>query len=496
MPSVESLILIGGVLVLLSILASTLSGKLGIPGLVLFLAVGMLAGEDGIVGLPFDDYAVAHAVGTVALVLILFDGGLQTPWRAFRRAWRPAVALSTVGVVITVVVTGLAATWLLDLPLAMGLLLGAIVGSTDAAAVFGVLRGQGLRLKERIGSTLEIESGSNDPMAVLLTVALIAVVTGEMEGAGGLALFFGQQAVLGAVGGVAVGWLGARTADRIQLRAPGLYPALSMGVAFLAFGLPAFFGGSGFLAVYLAGLVMGNSRLIFKRGILLAHDGAAWVAQIVMFVVLGLLATPSRLVGVWWEGLLVAGVLILVARPLAVGLTLLPMGFRLREVGFISWAGLKGAIPIILAIYPLLAGLDQAQLLFDVVFFVVLVSALSQGWTLPRVARWLGVRSDGPGTPAISLELTSLRHLEGDIVEYLVQRDAPVAKRPIRDLNVPSGAVISMIVRDDEVVPPRGDTCVLPGDYVFVIMRQRCRETVDRLFSPDAPSDVLQESDP
>ncbi len=286
MPSVESLILIGGVLVLLSILASTLSGKLGIPGLVLFLAVGMLAGEDGIVGLPFDDYAVAHAVGTVALVLILFDGGLQTPWRAFRRAWRPAVALSTVGVVITVLVTGLAATWLLDLPLAMGLLLGAIVGSTDAAAVFGVLRGQGLRLKERIGSTLEIESGSNDPMAVLLTVALIAVVTGEMEGAGGLALFFGQQAVLGAVGGVAVGWLGARTADRIQLRAPGLYPALSMGLALLAFGLPAFFGGSGFLAVYLAGLVMGNSRLIFKRGILLAHDGAAWVAQIVMFVVL------------------------------------------------------------------------------------------------------------------------------------------------------------------------------------------------------------------
>jgi potassium/hydrogen antiporter len=248
MYPVEGLVFIGGGLLVLAILSSTLSGKVGVPGLVLFMGIGMLAGEDGVGGIVFDDYPLAHAIGTLALVLILFDGGLQTPWRSFRTAWKPAVTLSTVGVLLTAGLTGVAAAWLLDVPLMVGLLLGSIVGSTDAAAVFSILRGQGLHLKERIASTLEIESGSNDPMAVLLTLAFVSLLLGEVEAGWSLAGFFVQQAVIGAVGGIAVGAAGVWVSNRVTLSALGLYPALVLGTGLLAFGLPAYLGGSGFLS--------------------------------------------------------------------------------------------------------------------------------------------------------------------------------------------------------------------------------------------------------
>ena len=483
MPSVDGLILLGAALLLAAILSSKLSAGVGIPTLVIFMAVGMLAGEDGPLGLVFDDFALAHGAGTVALLLILFDGGLRTPLKSVRLGWRPALALSTVGVLFTAGLTGAFASWLLGLPPVVGLLLGSIVGSTDAAAVFAILRGQGLVLRERISATLEVESGSNDPMAVLLTLGLIAYLTGAMEPGWSVATFFLQQALVGVAGGLAVGWLGSSTVNRVRLDAAGLYPVLTIGFALLAYGLPAYLGGSGFLSVYIAGIVMGNARLVFKRGVLQAHDGAAWMAQIVMFVTLGLLATPSRIVDVAVPGTLVAGVLIFVARPAAVFVTLAPFGFAWRDLVFLSWAGLKGAVPIVLAIYPLLGGVPDALGLFDIVFFVVLLSALLQGWSLPWVATRLGVREADRFAPPISLEITSLREVDGDIVDYLVAPDSLAAGRRVRDLAFPESAVIAMLVRGQEMIPPRGSTTIEAGDHVFVVLKPPVRPLVDRMFA-------------
>jgi potassium/hydrogen antiporter len=484
MYPVDLLVLLAGGMLVVAILSLTLSGRLAVPGLVLFMGIGMLAGEDGIGRFPFDNHPLAHAVGTFALVLILFDGGLRTPWSSFRRAWKPAATLATVGVVLTAGVTGMAAAWILGLPLLLGLLLGSIVGSTDAAAVFSILRGQGLRLRQRLASTLEIESGSNDPMAILLTLGCVWILIGDLTPGWELAGFFLQQAGLGAVGGLAVGWLGIRVVSRIPLNSAGLYPLLTLGVGLLAYGIPAFFGGSGFLAVYLAGLVLGNSRMSFKREVLLAHDSGAWMAQISMFVMLGLLATPSRLLDVAMEGLLMAVVLALVARPAAVFLSLAGQGFSVRELTFLSWAGLKGAIPIILAIYPLLLGVEEGELLLDVVFFVVLFSALTQGWTLGPVARWLGVREEPPPEPPVTLEISALSHVDGDIVEYRVDGDAFAAGRLVRELALPESAVLAMIAREQEVIPPRGTTRIQEGDHVFVVLKPEVRPIVDRMFSP------------
>ncbi len=483
MYAVDALILVGATLLMVAILSNTLSSRIGVPGLVIFLAVGMLAGEDGVGGIAFNEYPIAHAVGTMALVLILFDGGLQTPWRSFRIAWKPAVTLATVGVVVTAGITGLAASWILGIPLLAGLLLGSIVGSTDAAAVFSVLRGRGLHLRPRVASTLEIESGSNDPMAVLLTLGCLGILTGTMTPGWEMGGFLLRQALIGTVGGVGIGWLGARVLNRVNLQAAGLYPAFTLALGFLAYGLPAYLGGSGFLAVYLAGLVLGNANIVFKRGVFMAHDGGAWMAQITMFVMLGLLAQPSELPGVAVEGLLVALVLVFVARPVAVALSILPFGFAPRETGFIAWAGLKGAIPVILAIYPLLLGVEEGGLIFNVVFFVVLLSALTQGWSLPPVARWLGVREAARPEPPVTLEISSLKHVDGDIVEYAVAPDSWVAGHLVRDLALPDTAVIAVIARGQEVIPPRGRTPIEPGDHVFVVMRPRIRARVDRLFS-------------
>jgi cell volume regulation protein A len=487
MPNIDHLILLAAALLLTATLSSKLSVRAGVPALVVFMGIGMLAGEDGPLGLAFDDFELAHAAGTVALLLILFDGGLRTSLASVRLAWRPALVLSTAGVALTAGLTGLFASWVLGLPPILGMLLGSIVGSTDAAAVFAILRGQELALRDRISATLEVESGSNDPMAVLLTLGLVSYLAGEMAPGWPVLTFFLRQSLIGAAGGLAIGWLGISLVNRVRLNAAGLYPVLTAGVALLAYALPAYLGGSGFLSVYLAGIVMGNARLVFKRGLLQAHDGGAWMAQILMFVTLGLLATPSRIADVALEGTLLACALIFVARPAAVCATLAPFGFRPRELAFLSWAGLKGAIPIILAIYPLLAGVQQGLLLFDVVFFVVLASALLQGWSLPWVAERLGVREQRPAAPPVSLEITSLRDVDGDIVDYLVEADTLAAGRKVRDLALPESAVVAMVVRGTEIIPPRGTTVIRPGDHVFVVIKPAARALVDRMFAPRPP---------
>ncbi|MBA4157496.1 MAG: potassium/proton antiporter [Gemmatimonadetes bacterium] len=482
---VDQLLLIGAILLLIGIVSSKLSLRMGMPVLVLFLILGMLAGEEGIGGIVFDNFVVAHGIGTVALAAILFDGGLRTPLGAIRSAWKPSVLLATVGVLITSLVTGVAAAYILDVPLLLGILLGSIVGSTDAAAVFSVLRSQGLRLRERLAATLEIESGSNDPMAIFLTIGVIEMLLGRIGMGPDLLQLFVLQMGVGTITGLLFGYMAVRLINYINLEAAGLYPVLTGACGLLAFGVAASLGGSGFLAIYLAGIVIGNSRLVFQRGTFLFHDGLAWVGQILMFVVLGLLSTPSALAEVAAEGLLVAAVLIFIARPLAVIPLLLPFRFSLREQIFIAWVGLKGAVPIILATFPLLFGLPDGALLFNVVFFVVLVSAIVQGGTLPIVARQLGLEEEAEPSPPVTLEITSLRDVDADIVEYTLGKDSRAAGRRLNQLALPDGVVVAMIARENTLIPPRGSTTILPGDHLFIVLRPETRPLVDRIFSRD-----------
>jgi cell volume regulation protein A len=489
MFAVDALILVTGVLLLAAVASSSFSSRFGVPALVLFVAAGMLAGSEGIGGIDFENYEWAHGVGTVALAIILFDGGLRTSYASFRRGLAPALGLATVGVALTTVITGAAAAWVLGLPLIEGMLLGAIVGSTDAAAVFSALRGSGLRLRGRVDAALEVESGANDPMAVFLTLGLLEVRLGRMEPGWGLAWFFVLQIVVGAAVGLGMGWAGVQLNRRLRLAATGLYPVLATAVALLAFGVAAELHGSGFLAVYLAGIVGGNERTVQRRGVLFFTDGIAWLAQIVMFVVLGLLSFPSHVLAVAWQGLSIGAVLIVVARPLAVAAVLMPFRFTAREVAFIAWAGLKGAVPIVLALFPLLLGLPSGKLLFNVVFFIVLLSAVTQGWSLPAAARRLGVEEQGDEDPPVALELLAPDgEVAGDVVRYAITSRSAAAGRMLRDLSLPEGAVVAMVVRAGELIPPAGVTEIRPGDHVSVVIRPEVRAAVDAAFA-DAPAD-------
>jgi potassium/hydrogen antiporter len=479
---VDRIMLTVAVLLLVGIASSKFSSRLGLPVLVLFLALGMIAGEEGIGGIEFENYVFAHGLGTLALAVILFDGGLRTSKRSLRAVFAPAISLATAGVAITAGITGVAAAWLLKIPLLQGLLLGSIIGSTDAAAVFAVLRGRGVNLRKRLAALLEVESGSNDPMAIFLTIGILEVMTGGMAPGPDLLWFLFLQVTVGIGIGMLVGRASVEAINRVDLDAAGLYPILTAGAGILAYSLAAVLGGSGFLAVYLAGIVIGNKRIVFQRGILHFHDGAAWLAQIAMFIMLGLLAFPSQLVLVAADGLIVALILIFVARPVAVALLLPWFRFSLREILFVSWIGLKGAVPIVLATYPLLFGVDGAFVLFNVVFFTVLVSAVLQGWSIPPLARWLKLQADEPPPPPVSLEITSLRDVDGDIVEYTVSAESRAAGRRIRDLRLPDGAVVAMLVRQREVIPPRGSTLVQEGDHVFLVLRPGVRPLVDRVF--------------
>jgi cell volume regulation protein A len=483
---VDQIILLAAVLLLIGTVSSKLSARLGLPVLVVFVAIGMLAGENGIGRIDFDNFVIAHAIGTLALAVILFDGGLQTRTAALEAVWKPSLLLATVGVLVTAAITGIAAAWILELPLLSGLLLGSIVASTDAAAVFSILRAQGVHLRPRVAATLEIESGSNDPMAILLTIGCIEVLASRLEVGFGLVTLFVQQMGIGAIIGVGCGWAGVRLINRVNLSAPGLYPVLSAACGLVAFGLAAILGGSGFLAIYLSGIVIGNSRLVFQSGTFRFMDGLAWIGQITMFVVLGLLSTPAELIDVAAPALLIAAILTLVARPVAVVPLLLPFRFSLREHVLISWVGLKGAVPIILATFPLMFGLPEGRLLFNVVFFVVLVSATLQGWTLPPLATRLCLQeAPEPPLPA-TLELLALRDLNAEILDYTISPASAIAGRNVEDLHLPQGAVVALVSRDDQLIPPRGATRLQAGDHLFVIARTGERPAVERIFSDGA----------
>jgi len=488
---VDQLILVAGILLFLGIVSSKLSARFGVPVLVLFLLLGMMAGSEGIGGIAFENYELAHGIGTLALAMILFDGGLRTQMSAIRAAWKPSLVLATVGVLITAVVTGFAAAWVLNLTLLQGLLLGSIVGSTDAAAVFSILRTGGTGLPKRINAILEIESGSNDPMAIFLTIGCIELLMQPDAGWITLAGLFISQMVFGSLAGIGLGYAGTKLLNRIDLNAPGLYPVLVSTFCLLTFGITTQFGGSGFLAVYLAGITIGNQKIVFRSGILVYHDAVAWFAQIVMFVILGLLSFPSRLIDVSGPAMLIGAVLILVARPLAVFLTLLPFRMSLSELTFLSWVGLKGAVPITLATFPLMLGTPQASLLFDVVFFIVVLSAIVQGSTLPMVARWLKLSTPPLAAPSVTLEISSLRNVDGEVVDYAVGDQSRAAGRMVRQLALPNGVVIAMVVRAHHIIPPHGKTKILAGDHVIAVLKPGTRPLVDQIFGANESAESL-----
>ncbi|TWU55411.1 potassium/proton antiporter [Rubripirellula reticaptiva] len=483
MLSIETLILISGILLLLGIASNKFSATIGVPVLFVFLVVGMLAGSEGIGGIEFENYSLAHGIGTVALCLILFDGGIRTPYASIRSAWKPAGVLATGGVLITSVVTGLAASWILDLTIWQGLLLGSIVGSTDASVVFSVLRGGGVHIRPKLANTLEVESGSNDPMAIFLTVGLIQMISGKVPFGFELVTLFANQMILGTIVGLLVGRSGAWLLNHSRLEAAGLYPVMATALGLFSFGSAAAIGGSGFLSVYLTGIVIGNHRPVFHRGILLFHDAVAWICQILMFTALGILSFPSRLLDAAGPALLISAVMILVARPVAVFICAAPFKFANRELIFLSWVGLKGAVPITLATFPMIAGLSSASVIFDTVFFVVLVSALVQGWTLPTIARYLKLEVPTRLPPPVTLEISSLRNIDGDIVDYFVDKDCRATNCMIKDLALPDGVVIALIVRDEQIIPPQGRSILRSGDHAILVLRPPVRPLVDRVFS-------------
>jgi len=489
----NQIVLFGSLLALLAIVASVLSSRFGAPLLLVFLVLGMLAGEDGPGGVHFSDVHVAQLVGSVALAIIIFDGGLRTRKEVFRVALWPAVSLATIGVVLTAALVGAVATWLLDLHWMHGLLIGSIVGSTDAAAVFGLLNTAGTELKQRVASTLEIESAGNDPMAIFLTIMLVSVLA-----AGGTSLTLGvlgefvKQFGIGAVAGIVGGYLLGALINRLNL-VTGLYPLLAAAGALFIFGVTATLGGSGFLAIYLAGIVLGNMPLQAAQNILRVHDGLAWLSQITMFLMLGLLITPSELVPIAFEGVVIALALMFVARPVAVAASLLPFRFPWREQVFIGWVGLRGAVPMILAIFPMTAGVQNSALYFNVAFFVVLASLVVQGWTIAPVARRLGLEIPPTHKPMQRYNLDIPGHLDREIACYRVAAGSLVANRHIRSVPLPDDSHITTVVRADAVLTTAEDLTLLPGDLVYVFTDPAHIPHLNRLFDPQLVPERLEE---
>ena len=470
-----------GLLLAVSALFSRFSARFGVPLFLVFLVLGMLAGSEGIGGIEFEDYGFAFRLGTAALVLILFDGGLNTPLSALRAGLRPAAVLATVGVVGTASLVALGAR-LLGFDWGPAFLLGAVVSSTDAAAVFSVLRGSGLQIRQRVGTTLELESGLNDPMAVILTMSLTgSLAAGHAVGLG-ILLEVLVQLLVGTVFGLGAGFAGRALLRRGRLQAGGLYPVLTFAVALLAFGLPTLLAGSGFLAVYLAGVILGNGEVPYRAGLRHFHDAAAWCGQLTMFLMLGLLVFPSRLLEVAWVGLAIALILAFVARPLVVMLCLLPFRFPLRETAFVSWVGLRGAVPIVLATFPVLERVPGAERLFDVVFFVVVASALVPGGTVAWLARRLGLSAGVPPSPQAVLEISSTQVLDGDVLSFHVDDALPVCGAALADIPLPEEAAVMLVVRGSELLAARGNTVLQDGDHVYLFCRREDRPLVELLF--------------
>ncbi|MEG3057171.1 MAG: potassium/proton antiporter [Methanoculleus sp.] len=477
------IILVGiALLILVSIIANKFSERLGVPALLIFLIVGMLAGSEGPGGIPFNDPAVAQMIGIIALAYILFAGGFDTRWDEVQPIFWPGIALSTVGVVLTAVCLGVFASVVLGLSPLTGFLLGAVVSSTDAAAVFSVLRMARARLKGNLRPFLEFESGSNDPMAVFLTTSVIALILTPGSSALTLVPMFVQQMVVGGLLGYGMGRGIVFFINRLKLESEGLYPVLTLAMVLMIYGLTATLGGNGFIAVYVSGLVMGNSIFVYKKSLIRFHDGIAWLMQIVMFLALGLLVFPSDLVRVIVPGLLIAFFLLLVARPVAVFITLLPWKMPLNEKVLVSWVGLRGAVPIILATYPLVAGVPDAALIFNIVFFIVLISALIHGTSIPTVARWLGLAAPLQEKRKLSREFEVDPNTPSELIELTIPPDASAVGQQVVDLGLPEGALIILMQKEGERFVPSGSTVIEAGDTLLLLTTDDLVQTVRERF--------------
>jgi cell volume regulation protein A len=480
MLSANPLIFLAAVLLLAGVLLSKTSSRLGVPSLLLFLVLGMLAGSEGLLGIEFEDFALAQRYGIIALAFILFSGGAGTAWRDIRQVLVPGVALATAGVLLSALVLGAIAAAILRLELLEGMLLGSIIASTDAAAVFSILRSRGVAIIPRLRHLLELESGSNDPAAVFLTVGMIALIEQTSGGVTDLiGPFLGQMGV-----GLLAGWLLARGAvaliNRLRLEYDGLYPVLTVAFVLLTYEGTTWLGGSGFVATYVAGLTIANAEFLHKRSLLRFHDALGWLMQISMFVLMGLLVFPSDLPPVAGQAVLVAAVLMLLARPLAVVLTLIPFRIPAREVAFVSWVGLRGATPIILATFPVVAGIPNAQTIFDVVFFVVLLSVLVQGTTIPAAAKRLGLATKVAAGDSYTFDAVIAGDEGHGLREVTIPEGARAVGQSIVNLGLPAGVLVVLLHRDGQVVVPQGGSVLAAGDRVLLLAEddafQRARQ--------------------
>ncbi|MDX5347341.1 MAG: potassium/proton antiporter, partial [Hymenobacteraceae bacterium] len=435
--TVDDILFVGSVLLLISVVASKSSGKVGVPLLVLFLGIGMLAGSDGIGGIYFNDPRGAQSIGVIALAFILFSGGLDTRWESVKPVVKPGLVLSTVGVLATALLVGAFVTLITDFTWLEGLLLGAVVSSTDAAAVFSILRAKSIGLKGNLRPLLELESGSNDPMAYFLTISFTALITVEEATFAGFIFSFFLQMLLGAAIGIGMGYGISWILNKIKLEYDGLYPVLTLALVIFTFSLTNEIKGNGFLAVYIAAVIMGNRNFIHKKSLMRFYDGIAWLMQILMFLTLGLLVFPKQIVPIIGLGFLIAFFLIVVARPVGVFLSLAFFKFPVREKVLISWVGLRGAAPIVFATYPLLAGVDKANLIFNLVFFMVLTSVMLQGTTISLAAKWLGLVEEEPKKLKHPMELELSDEMRNELFEITLNESSPAAGKPIVDLGLP-----------------------------------------------------------
>ncbi|PNY81951.1 potassium/proton antiporter [Deinococcus koreensis] len=476
---IELYLLAGGVLLLVSLVVSRLGGRLGIPGLLLFLGVGMLFGSDGL-GIQFQDYRLAQALGTLALCFILFQGGLDTNWAQTRPVVRRGLSLATLGVLGTAGLMAVFAHFAFGLPWLVAWLLGAIVSSTDASAVFSVLKERNLGLKGDIDPLLEFESGGNDPMAVFLTIGLLELIADPGLGVLDIVPLFLRQMLIGALAGLVLGRAALWLLNRLQLQFEGLYSVLTIALALTIFGGAAVLGGSGFLAIYVAGVILGNADFIHKRSLINFHDGLSWLMQVAMFLTLGLLVNPRELLPTAGLALACALFLVFVARPVSVYLSLANAKMPLNEKSMVAWIGLRGAVPIVLATFPLLAGVPQAPTLFNIVFFIVLTSVLLQGTTLTLVARWLHVREALPERAIYPITYTPTGHNKNEMVEVEVMPGSAADGQRIVDLHLPPEALVILIHRGGEFLIPKGATGLMAGDSVLVLAGEQELRTVRR----------------
>ncbi len=481
--TLDHILVAASALLLLSIVVSKLSSRLGVPVLLLFLALGMLAGSDGPGGIYFDNARIAQALGVVALALILFAGGLETEPKRIRPVVWQGVSLATLGVAITAFLVG----WFVHVAFGFswreGLLLGVIVSSTDAAAVFAVLRSSGVNLRGNLESLLEFESGSNDPMAVFLTIAMIELISQPDTPVVSLIPMFFLQMGVGAAFGYGAGKLMTFAINRLRLQYDGLYPVFTLSATLFTYAAAAALGGSGFLAVYLAAIIFGSSDFIHKKSLIRFHDGLAWLMQIAMFLTLGLLVFPHRLVPIIGIGLLTSLFLIFIARPASVFASLLFARLGSKDKLLISWVGLRGAVPIILATFPMVAGLPGAETYFNIVFFIVLTSGLLQGTTISVVARWLGVEAAARPERKAPLVYEPDGAARNDLLEIIVPPNSPVVGRRVLELGLPEGTLIALLVRDDEVAAPGGGTVIEAGDLLLVFAHRDDQRVVEQLLA-------------